>query len=178
MVVRRTKRQRGFSLLEAIAAGVILAVSLVALFSLWNVCFIRIQSSGEISSASQLARAELERAKIFGASNFPIGTYNSGTGVATWTGSFDPTANSGAGNWVSNDFEYYDLAGTRVATSTTAGARYSVQISVIDSGVLVGTGNSYTLAVTSRRAMVATVRRLPEDAVIFTAATNIVVGGL
>ncbi len=169
---------RGFTLLEALFAALILSMALVALFQLWDICYNRIQNSGEISEAGQLARAELERAKVFGAESFPTGTYNQGTGLGTWNGSFNPTANSGAGGWVSGHTEYFDLAGTRLSSAGDTGVRYSVSLSVIDSAVLAGSGSTYQIANNSLRALVVTVNRLPDNTVLFSAGSNLVVGGL
>jgi prepilin-type N-terminal cleavage/methylation domain-containing protein len=171
-------RRRAFTLVEVMTASLIMAVSLVALFRLWTVCDIRIQQSGEISECGQIARAELERAKLYGSDNFPTGTYNSGAGYGTWTGSFDPTANSGAGAWTAGHLEYFDLQGNRLASSTTAGVRYSLSLSTQDSNVQQGSGTSYFVSSTSRRALIATVRRLPDDTVLYSIGTNLVKGGL
>ncbi len=174
----RETRRHGFTLIEGLVAGLILSVALAAMFRLWAVCYTRIQSSGEITQAGQLARAELERAKVFGALLFPTGAYSSVTGCGTWSGSFDPTANSGAGSWVSGHIEYFDIAGNRVASSGAAGVRFSLSVSTIDSGVLTGSGSSYTIDLRSRRALLVTVRRQPENSVLFTVGSNLVVGGL
>ena len=102
-------RRRGFSLLESLIASVVMAVSITGMVSLWTIMFARYSTAREITQAAQLARAEVERAKVFGVSNLPLGTYNSTTLTASWTGTFDPTANSGAGGWTSAGTSYFDL---------------------------------------------------------------------
>jgi prepilin-type N-terminal cleavage/methylation domain-containing protein len=171
------KGRRGFSLAEVLAASLILGVAISGMFSLWNVCNNSIRNSGEINQAGQIARAELERAKVYGAQNFPFGVYSSGTQTATWTGAFDPSANSGAGGWSSGAVSYYDYQGGWLATSS--GAAFSVQLSLTDSNVLPAvTGTGYDIDLRSRRAVVATVTQLRDSTVLFKSGTNLVVGGL
>lgn len=175
-MIMRTTKHAGATFVEALFASLILAMAVGAMMSMWNICANRYQEAGEISQAGQLARAELERAKAFGADGFPLGTLNAGLGV--WAGSYDPTLKSGVGDWLANHFEYYDIAGNRLATSTTAGVRFSLQLTLIDSSIVASAGSTYALEVTSRRAVTATVRRLPGNTVIFTSGTNLVKGGL
>jgi prepilin-type N-terminal cleavage/methylation domain-containing protein len=169
-------RKRGFTLIEMLAAAVIMIVGIAGLYGGWTVCNSEILNSGEINQAGELARAEIERAKVYGVTNFPAGTYSSGTGTATWTGSFDPTANSGVGAWGSG-VSYYNYQGTRLANST--GAAFSIYLTVTDSSVLANAaGTAYTFDVKSRRAIVATVTRLRDGSVLFNSGTNMVLGGI
>jgi Tfp pilus assembly protein PilV len=170
------RRNAGLTLIEILVAGMILIVAIVGMFSLWNVCSRSILNSGEVNEAGQIARAELERAKVYGPSSFPIGTYSSGTQTGTWTGSYDPTANSGAGGWV-NAVSYYDYQGVRLASST--GAAFSLYLTLTDSDVLpAASGTGYAIDVTSRRAVVATVTRLRDSSVLFQSGTNMVRGAI
>jgi prepilin-type N-terminal cleavage/methylation domain-containing protein len=170
-------KTRGFSLIETMVSTLILAVAITGMFSLWNVCSTSIHHSGEINAAGQIARAELERAKVYGASNFPTGVYSSGRQTGSWMGTFDPTANSGAGGWVSDGISYYDYQGVRLTSSS--GAAFSIQLSVTDSNVLPATtGTSYAIDFRSRRAVVATVTQLRDNTVLFRSGTNLVVGGI
>lgn len=178
MIPQKKRGQSAFSLIEGLIASLILAVALTALFQLWSYNFSSLQSTGEVAEAGQIARAELEWAKIHGARLIPTGTYSPSTDKGTWIGSFDPTANSGAGAWVQDTPSYYTIEGVRVASSTTAGARYSVLTEFTDRTVLIGAGNAYKIDNTSIRAAIVTVKRLPEGKQIFSSGTNLVVGGL
>ena len=169
-------KRRGFSFFEGLMAAFMLAVVIMGLYSGFNVCFTRILHSNEVILEGQLARAEAERAKVFGPSNFPLGTYSSGTSTATWTGTWDPTANSGAGSWVSGGTAYYDVAGTRLTSATNA--FYSSQVSVTDSSVLPSNGGSYEVVGTSRRAVIVTVTKISDTSVVVQFGTNLVIGGL
>jgi Tfp pilus assembly protein PilV len=170
------RRFSGFTLIEVLVASLTLAVAIMALFAAWRVCHVEILASAEINQAGELARAEVERAKLYGPANFPKGTYSSTTSTATWTGSYDPTANSNAGGFGSG-VSYYDYQGNR--QSTSSGAAFSVLLTVTDSGVQpAASGTGYQIDVGSRRAIVATITRLRDGFVIFHSGTNMALGGI
>jgi len=172
-VARNGRRSRGFTLIEAVVATFILVVVVAAMFGSWSACFNQSAQIQEITGAANIAQSELEIAKVYGALNMPLGTYNSTTQTATWTGAYIP-----ATGWTSGATAYYDYTGTQVASSTATGAFYSLTVTVTDSTVLPGTGSTYTLQQTSNRAVVATVSNLASGAVDFVMATNLVEGGL
>lgn len=172
----RTSRA-GVTFVETLMAALLLAVSIIGLTGLWNVCYIRIQHTGETNQAGELARAEIERAKVLGPANFPVGDYNSASQTAIWRGVYDPTApNTTASGYVKNGFAYYDIQGNQVASNAVA-AKYKLQVQVVDTDVLLVSTGGYTFDYHSERALVATVWQLPSNAVLFQSGTNMVVGG-
>lgn len=174
MVARRS----GFSLIEGLVAAMIMGIALVGMFALWIGLFSRFLRAREIAEAGELARAEVERARAYGANNLPKGTYSAGTGTGTWTGAFDPTANSGAGTWTSGLSSYYDVNGTRLASSSSAEVKFRLQGTFSDSGVVGVTGGSYTLDMTSKRAFQVTVWTTSDNAAVIAMGTVLVQGGL
>ncbi len=172
-MARVTHRNRGFTLIEGVVATFILAVVVVAMFGGWSACFTESAQIAEITESANIAQAELEIAKTYGAANMPLGTYNSSTQTGTWTGAYIP-----ATGWTSGGTAYYNFAGTQLASSTSSGAFFSVSLTLTDSSVLPGTGTTYTLQQTSIRAAVATVTNISSGTVDFTMATNLVQGGL
>jgi len=165
---------RGFSLIEALVASLILAVSISAMFGLWATSYKQINNGHIYEQASQIGRAELEQAKIFGVANIPTGNYVSGTNTGTWSGTYD----SVAGSWTTGGYSYYSLTGTRLASSGAAGVYFKVSFTTADSDVLHSTGNAYTFDTTGKKAITVSVQKTSDSSVIFTAGTNIVQGGL
>ena len=170
----RTHRcNRGFTLIEGVIASFILAVVIAALFASWATCFNQSAQITEVTSAANIAQAELGIAEVFGAANMPTGTYNSSTSTGTWTGAYIP-----ATGWTSGATAYYNYGGTQVASSTATGAFFSVSLTMTDTSVLQGTGTTYTITGTSNRGLVVTVTNISTGVVDFTMATNLVEGGL
>lgn len=165
------RRQRGFSATEGLVASAILALAITGMFGLWSGMFRRIGRAREASQAAQIARAEIERAKVFGTDNLPTGTYDAGTKSATWTGAYS-TANNA---WASGATAYFSVAGARLPSS--AGALLKLQTSIVDSNVLPKTGG-YTFQLESRRSLIVTVRSVASGAEVFKVATVVVAGGL
>jgi Tfp pilus assembly protein PilV len=172
-VARRTRNLRGLSIVEALLASLVVAVAITAMVGGWTVSFRENQRATEAAQAGQIARAELERAKVFGVLNFPTGTYNSTTLTGSWTGAYDPTS-----GWVSSGTTYFNFNGVQVASSTASGVYFSEQLTTTDSTVLKGTGTTYTVSVASRRAIVVTIKRVSDNTVVLRMATNMVTGGL
>jgi len=127
----------------------------------------------EVTAAAEVAQSELEIAKVFGAANMPLGTYNSSTQSASWTGAYIP-----ATAWTSGATAYYSFSGSQLASSTTAGVFFSVSLTMTDTSVLAGTGGTYSLQTSTNRAIVVTVTNVATGAVDYTMATNLVQGGL
>ena len=126
-----------------------------------------------MTAAAEICQANLETAKVFGATNMPLGTYSSSTATATWTGAYIP-----ASGWTSGATSYYTYGGAQLASSTTAGVFFSASVTITDSNVLLGTGSSYSIAPTTIRAVVVSVTNVSTGTVDFTMATNLVQGGL
>lgn len=151
-------------------ATLIVGVSIVALTTLWATILNYYSRTGETQEAAQLARAELERCKAYGADNLPLGTVSGST--ATYTGAFDTSTNT----WASGT-QYYDYAGQRVSGPNASGVRFSVTDTYTDSSIATS-GSSYGFTIKSRRAVLVTVTVLPAGKTVVTMGTNIVKGGL
>lgn len=168
-----SKRTKGFTIVEGLIASAILGLALTALFAHWVGTFNRMTRAREVAEAGLIARASVERAKVFGAPNLPLGTYASATNTATWTGAFNPLT----GAWVADSWTYYDRSGNQVANQTATGARFKVQATISDTGLL-SKNATYTFQLQSERAFAVTVVRVPEGDVLARMGTNIVPGGL
>ena len=168
-----TKRRRGFTIVEGLFASAILAVAITAMFGLWTGMFSRLGQARFAAQAGQLARAEVERAKLYGMDNLPMGTYNAGSNSATWTGAYDPTSNA----WTSGASGYFDPSGDRLASATAAGVALKVQSQIVDSNVL-ATSGGYAFQLESRRSFIAIVTSTVDGSEIFRIATIITPGGL
>ena len=167
-------RSRGFTLIEGIIATFILTIVVVAMFATWSACYKQSAKISEITEAANIAQSELEIAKVYGAANLPLGQYQSSSQTGTWTGAYIPST-----GWTSGATAYYNYTGVQLASSNSPGVFFSVSMALTDSSILANnSGNSYTLAPTSIRAAVVTVRNVSSGAVDFTMATNLVQGGL
>jgi len=167
------QRNRGFTLVEAVVATLIMVVAIAAMFGSWSTCFQSSNKVAETTAAAEICQANLETAKVFGALNMPLGVYSTSTSTASWTGAYIP-----ATGWTSGATAYYTYGGAQVASATTAGAFFSAQVTVTDSNVLLGTGSSYSISATTIRAVVVSVTNISKGTVDFTMATNLVQGGL
>ena len=147
--------------------------AIAAMFGTYMTCFKSSQSVTETTAASEICQSVLETAKVFGASNMPLGTYSSSTQTASWTGAY--LTSSG---WTSGGTAYYDFAGNQLASSGSAGVYFKATLAMTDSSVLAGTGSTYTLQASSNRALVVTVTNVSKNVVDYTMATNLVIGGL
>jgi Tfp pilus assembly protein PilV len=150
------------TLLELLAAMLVITVGLLGLFSAYGYVFTSIDRSGHITAAHQIARRGIEEVKVSGFNNTPLGSYSQITGIAT----YDYPA------------RFFDLAGTELANAT--GARYRLDVTVVDSQVmpLSGSQTSYILSFRSRRTVSAQVTRLTDNEVVARMGTLLVRGGL
>lgn len=155
------------------AASFILGLTIIGAFGVWSGMFRRIGRAREAGQAAQIARAEVERAKVFGMSNLPMGTYNSSTSSATWTGAYSTTANA----WSAGGASYYDVNGNRLASAATAGAAFKLQTTINDSNV-VPNGSGYSLQLESRRSLTVKVTSVADGSDIYQVATIVALGGL
>lgn len=167
------RRQGGFSALEALFASAIVAVALVAIFGLWTGMFRRNGQARFAAQAGQLARAEVERAKVFGMDNLPTGLLDLSSNTATWVGTYDPTSNT----WVSGGTSTFDQDGNRLASANAGGAALQVQAQIVDTNVL-PTGSGYSFQLESRRSFLAIVTSAADGTELFRIATVITPGGL
>lgn len=173
---RSASRRAGFTMIEGLVACMIMSVAMAGVFSLWAGMFRKTGTARTGTLAAQLVRAEIERAKVFGVPNLPLGNYSSSAKVGIWVGSYDQTQNSGNGGWVANSYAYYDGLGNRLSSS--AGAVIRTQDTLVDSDVLTYSGG-YSFRLPSRRTFSVTATDMTNNnSTIFTAGTVIVSGGL
>lgn len=169
----RRSRQRGFSALEGLFASAIVAVAITAIFGLWAGMFRRNAQARFAAQAGQLARAEVERAKVYGMDKLPVGVYDPATDTATWTGSYNPGTNA----WVSGAKCAFDQDGNRLASSSASNAALTVQAQIVDTNVL-AQGSGYAFQLESRRAFLAIVTSVADGTELFRITTVITPGGL
>jgi prepilin-type N-terminal cleavage/methylation domain-containing protein len=152
--------RRGASLPELLVALLILAVGLMGMMSAYGMIFTSIDGSGKLNSAHHIARRGVERVKVAGFWNAPIGALQSGVGV------YDYPAG------------YYSDTGELLPDST--GAFYRLDIQVTDAPVMPVTGgtNEYALSSRTRRNVSSTVVRISDGEVLATMGTLLVRGGL
>lgn len=162
-------------MIEGIVAALILALAIAGMFAGWNAIDGRYYSTKEVVQAGQIGRAELERAKVYGVGNIPAGTFNTGTQVGTWTGSYITSTNT----WTTNGTSYFDWIGNPLAAANSGGVKYSLQITITDTDVQPNLANtSYIFTVYSKRAAVVSVRRISDSVVIFTQGTTFAKSGI
>lgn len=161
---RNRMRRRGATFFELIIASLVTVVGVVGLFSLWTYSYAVIQSQRVIGVAGQIARADIEKAKVQGFWNLPKGVIGQSKTTAVHTG---PT-------------EYYDANGQKLnVTAPNAESYYSLVRQVVDSNFLpLETGGTYTLTGVSLRTVRTTVRRVSDNVVMSTMGTNLAKGGL
>lgn len=170
------RRHQGFALIEVIMSVSVLGIVTAGAFVGWSLMS-RHNRAGHLNAqAAQLARTEIERAKLNGPGGLPLGTYVAATGLATWNGAYDATANAGVGGWVSSLPVYYNVSGAQVASSS--GASFVVSDTITDSIVLASGGSGYVLQPASQRQVVVTVSRASDGATVFTMGTILAQGGI
>jgi type II secretory pathway pseudopilin PulG len=172
-VARSGIRIRAFTLIEGLVATFIMVVAIAAVFGAWSVCFQSNQQVVEVTSAAQIAQSVIETAKVYGAANMPLGTYNSSSQTGSWTGAYSQSS-----GWVSGATGYYNYQGAQLATSTSSGVYFKVSVTITDSSVLQGSGSSYSLQQTSIRGVVVTVSNNSTGVVDYSMATNLTQGGV
>jgi len=168
---RRNIRCGGFSLVECIIASIIVAVAIGAMFSSWATTFNSSNITTQVTAAEEIDRQVLEIAKVYGPTNLPTGTYNSSTQTGSWSGAYVSST------WTSGSTAYYSINGTQVASSTAAGAYFSVTVTITDSPVLQGTGSTYTIENSTLRSIVVTTTCL-QSPFVLSMATNLIEGGM
>jgi Tfp pilus assembly protein PilV len=86
------KRQRGSSLVELMAASMVVLVGIGGLVSAWTYGMRQSNEAKRVLMAGEIATSEIERSKAVGWAGLPIGSYSSTTGTAVANGptkSFD-----------------------------------------------------------------------------------------
>lgn len=159
-------RRRGLALIELVAAATIFAVSMMAMFQVWRLCFGMSGEGRDISVASQIARTDLETVRLLGFTNLPLGK-------------IVPNVTPLQGSWT-NPVVYCDKDGNLLASGADASLRYySLTRSGVDTAALLGKdGISYTLGLSSVRSVLASVTRLKDNKVMCTMGVKLVKGGL
>lgn len=89
--------RKGFTLVESLVAALIIALSLAALVMIWTTSLTQIEQARRREVAAQLVRHDLEKAKVQGFWNLPVGGMVVVDGIE-------------AGRWV-GPIEYYDRTG-------------------------------------------------------------------
>jgi hypothetical protein len=152
-------KKKGVSLIELLMACLVSTLGVVGLFSSWTFCSSIILSQRTTTVAYQLARANLEDAKVLGFPNLPLGTLDVARTQATLTDS--PV--------------YFDADGNKLGGSS--GAYYSVVRQTVDKNISVS-GSTYTLSGKSIRAVTVTVKRVGSNESILTMGTNLAKDGV
>ncbi len=153
------RRQKASTLIELLVASLIATVGVVGLFSLYTYCMQVVQNQRITSVATQIARADVEEAKVLGYDNLPLGTLDGSRSVGNWTGAI----------------EYYDVAGKQLAGTTDA--FYSLQRTISDYNMTLS-GSSYTLSDIGKRVVKVSVKRYPSNVEVMVMGTTIAKGGL
>ena len=151
-------KRRGVSYLEALAATFVLAIGIGGMFGIWNMSMNSIQNSHEVNIAGELARQDIEEAKVQGFTNLPLGTY---TGTVIYP---PDTAATGYGTWTGTT-EYYDGTGAlQNIGSANSATRYSLTRTVISYRVVpANSGTSFSLTDTSVRVIKVIVNEYPAN---------------
>jgi len=171
MKVHRSRAKRGVTLIEILIAALIIVTAVAAMFATFGTAFTRSSHNGMIVAAEEVARAQIETAKVYGPFNIPTGTYSTSTSTGTWTGAYIP-----ATGWTVGGTAYYDGNGNQLTSST--GAVYSAQMTFTDSYVQQGSGTTYTIQSTSLRQGLCTVVNLTGITSTFQMATSLIQGGV
>lgn len=152
-------KRKASSLIELLIALTVTAVGVVGMFSLYGYAQGLGQNQRISAMASQLARADIEKAKVLGFANLPVGTTDFSRTKGVWTGTV----------------EHFDADGAPLANST--GSFYNLQRSIEDRGIA-SSGSTYTLKDSSLRTVKTVVKRTSTGEILVTMGTNLVKGGL
>ncbi len=152
-------RQRGVSLIELLISSLIVVMVLVVGANAWVYGMKLSVAQYKTSVASQIARADVERAKIVGFANLPLGTIAGDSQSATFNGTV----------------EYFDKNG--VAQGNSTGAYLSLQRKIVDAPITVS-GTTYTLNGFSKRTITTTVKDPTNNTVVLVMGTVLAKDGL
>jgi Tfp pilus assembly protein PilV len=166
-------KRRGITYIEALAATLILVIGIGGMFGIWRMSMNSIQNSNEVNIAGELARTDIEEAKIQGYKNLPQGTY---TGTVIYP---PDTAATGYGTWTGTT-EFYDAMGAQqaIASANTA-TRFSLQRTIVSYRVLpVQSSTAFSLTDNSVRVIKVVVNEYPANTPLVTMGHVLVKGGL
>lgn len=120
-VLGSTPNKRGFTLIEALVASLIVSVSLMALVTLWRFGFDLTAKTDNLGVAYNIARHEMERVKLQGFDNAQDGattTYYTAQGAAVMTAGAGTTYRFQATTTVTTYGAYSSYDATRSVTIT------------------------------------------------------------
>jgi len=156
---RRNDHRRGLTLVELLVSAMIMVVIIVIGAQAWAYGMTLSVSQQRLTVAGQIARADIEGAKVIGWANLPLGTLNGAKTEAVHT----PAV------------RYFDQSGTPLANST--GAIYSVKRQTIDTGFTL-VGSSYALTDSTRRRIIVSVTLVPKNQQVVQFATLLAKDGI
>jgi Tfp pilus assembly protein PilV len=157
--IEKMNRQRGVSLIELLISSLIVVMVLVVGANAWVYGMQLSVAQYKTSVASQIARADVERAKIVGFANLPLGTIAGNSLSATHNGTV----------------EYFDKNGVALGNST--GAYLTLQRKIVDAPITVS-GTTYTLSSVSKRTITTTVKDTSNNTVVLVLGTVLAKDGL
>lgn len=161
-MVRRRRLRAGAQLIGLLVAGVIVAVSLAAIASLFSFSFNMTQRNDEKSVAYNIARIEMEYIRSEGFSNALITRDSTGTITSKFKDGSRVT--------------YYDGAGNKLANST--GAAYSSTLVISSDRSDTMNDGSLRPAADATRTVIITVRELGGGTAVHTDGTLLVRSGV
>jgi type II secretory pathway pseudopilin PulG len=157
------KKRKGVTLVELMAASLVLVMGIAGMFGLWQYNFLNMQRTHSVGAAGQIARGEIEAAKTQGFWNLPLGVVDSVKKVAVNTDSI----------------KYYDSSGVLLSGGLPVASRYySSQRFITDSNYASTTGGGYGITMETVRAVRCEVKRVSTGATLVTMGTKLVRGGL
>lgn len=176
-----TPRTRaGTSLVELLAATLILGVSIIATFSIWSACGRLILHGRDASMADNIARAEIEEIRVLGYANLTLGARSVQTSLWGTALSTLGTVGGGASAVVGTQSlttKSFDMNGTSVANGSALAA-YTLETDIADLDVL-DASTAYEVHSASRRFVRVRVFRVPNvSSPVVTVVTELVQGGL
>ncbi|HWD38206.1 MAG TPA: type II secretion system protein [Fimbriimonas sp.] len=176
-----SKRTSGFTLLEALAASVIMAVGITAAYVAWLACYNNYDRARQASQAGQIARQCLEQAKVSGIFNLPLGSMAS-NGLYQWVGSYDPTSQTwvsgtSASKYVINGYSYYDVNGFPLTSATSPAVKFISVVQITDYYPVTSTTSAYWFDDQSKRCPVVFVQQVNPTRNLVSMGTTMVMGG-
>jgi type II secretory pathway pseudopilin PulG len=150
---------RGVTLVELMISSIIIVMVLIVGANSWVYGMKLSVAQYKTSIAAQICRSDIERAKVVGFANLPLGTIQTGNTSAIFNGTV----------------EYYDKNGVALGNST--GASLTLQRKVVDSPITVASG-TYTLSNLSTRTITTTVKDANNNSVILVMGTELAKGGM
>lgn len=137
MLAKRIRENHGYSLVETMAAMVILAVMIIPMVAMFDGAFNSVRASGDYDTARALANLKLEQAKGFSyatiKTDFPTGTGAPGSsGSITSSPQPAPAGFSGVSSYTVEK-QYLEQPSTNPASSTE---NFRESLSATDTGLI------------------------------------------